>query len=250
MRDATRSQPPKLLDEVRTVLRLQHYSIHTERSYVEWIRRFVRFHGMRSREDLFPAEPKIEAFLTDLAVHGHVAAATQNQAMNALVFLYKRALNHALPHRINAIRASKKINVPVVMTREEVAADLALMDGSAQLVAKLLYGSGLRIMEAVRLRVKDIDDQMKPLTVRSGKGDKDRFTTCPATPHTLAPKSPGRGQDAASAGPGSGVWRGVPAACAGAKISCYRERMGLAVCRSGAESCCGSTCWHHPSPSC
>ena len=108
-------------------------------------------------EDLFPAEPKIEAFLTDLAVHGNMAAATQNQAMNALVFLYKRALNHALPDRINAIRASKKINVPVVMTREEVAAVLALMDGTAQLVAKLLYGSGLRIMEAVRLPYPAMD---------------------------------------------------------------------------------------------
>jgi len=130
---------------------------------------------------LFPAEPKIEAFLTDRAVHGNVAAATQNQAMNALVLLYKRALNPALPARINALRASKKLNVPVVITRDEVAAVLALMDGTAQLVAKLLYGSGLRIREAVRLRVKDIDDQMKPLTVRSGKGDKDRFTTCPTT---------------------------------------------------------------------
>jgi integron integrase len=136
---------------------------------------------MRAREELLPAEPKIEAFLTDLAVHGNVAASTQNQAMNALVFLYKRALKHALPERINAVRASKKINVPVVMTREEVAAVLALMDGTPQLVAKLLYGSGLRIMEAVRLRVKDIDYQMKQLTVRSGKGDKDRFTTFPAT---------------------------------------------------------------------
>ena len=112
MLDATRSQPPTLLDEVRKVLRLQHYSIHTERAYVEWIRRFVRFHGMRSREDLFPAEPKIEALLTNLAVHGNVAAATQNQAMNALVFLYKRALNHALPDRINAIRASQKDQRP------------------------------------------------------------------------------------------------------------------------------------------
>jgi site-specific recombinase XerD len=136
---------------------------------------------MRSREDLFPAEPKIEAFLTDLAVHGNVAVATQNQAMNALVCLSKRALNHALPDRLNAIRASKKINVPVVMTREEVAAVVALMDGTAPLVAKLLYGRGLRIMEAVRLRVKDIDAQMKPLTVRSGNGDKDRCTTCPTT---------------------------------------------------------------------
>jgi integron integrase len=136
---------------------------------------------MRARADLFPAEPKIEAFLTDLAVQGNVAAATQNQAMNALVFLYKRVLNHAMEDRINAVRAAKKTNVPVVMTREEVATILSLLDGTPQLVAKLLYGSGLRIMEAVRLRVKDIDVPMKQLTVRSGKGDKDRFTTFPAT---------------------------------------------------------------------
>src|SRR6266571_2034675 len=135
MPNATRSQPPTLLEEVRTVLRLHHYSIHTERSYVEWIRRFARFHGMRSRADLVPAEPKIEAFLTDSAVQGNVAAATQNQAMNALVFLYKRVLHHALEGHINAVRAHKKITVPVVMTREEVAAVLSLMDGTTQLVA-------------------------------------------------------------------------------------------------------------------
>jgi integron integrase len=181
MPDVTRSQHPKLLDAVRQLLRLHHYSIHAERSSVEWIVRFVRFHRMRCREDLLPAEPKIEAFLTDLAVHGNVAPATQNQAMNALVFLYKRVLNHTLEGRINAVRADKKINVPVVMTREEVAAVLSLMDGTAQVVAKLLYGSGLRIMEALRFRVKDIDVQMKQLTVRSGKGDKDRFTTFPTT---------------------------------------------------------------------
>src|ERR671916_1618236 len=115
MPNATQSQPSKLLDEVRQVLRLHHYSIHTERSYVEWIVRFVRFHGMRSRDGLSPAESKIESFLTDLAVNGNVAAATQNQAMNALVFLYKRVLNHALPGSINAVRADKKSNVPVVM---------------------------------------------------------------------------------------------------------------------------------------
>jgi len=181
MPDVTRSQQPTLLDEVRQVLRLHHYSLHTERSYVEWIVRFVRFHRMRSRKDLLPAEPKIESFLTDLAVHGHVAAATQNQAMHALVFLDKRVLHHALEDRINAVRADKKVTVPVVMTREAVAAVLSLLDGTPQLVAKLLYGSGLRIMEAVRLRVQDLDVQMKPLTVRSGKGDKDRFTTVPAT---------------------------------------------------------------------
>jgi len=136
---------------------------------------------MRSRADLFPAEPKIEAFLSDLALQGKVAAATQNQAMHARVFLYKRVLHQALEDRIDAVRAEKKVNVPVVMTRDEVATVLMFMEGTPQLVAKLLYGSGLRIMEAVRLRVKDIDFAMKQLTVRSGKGDQDRFTTFPAT---------------------------------------------------------------------
>jgi integrase len=173
MPNATRSQPPKPLDQVRKALRLHHYSIHTEHSYLEWIRRFARFHGMRARADLFPAEPKIEAFLTDLAVQGNVAAATQNQAINALVFLSKRVLNHAMEGRINAVRADWKLNVPVIVTREEVATVIWLMDGTAQLVAKLLYGSGLRIMEAVRVRVKDIDFQRKQLTVRSGKGDRE-----------------------------------------------------------------------------
>jgi integron integrase len=181
MPDSTKSQQPKLLDQVRQVLRLHHYSIHTERSYVDWIIRFVRFHRMRSREHLFPAEAKIESFLTDLAVHGNVAPSTQNQAMNALVFLYKRVLDHPLQESIDAVRADKKTSVPVVMTREEVAAVISLMDGTAQVVAKLLYGSGLRIMEAARLRVKDVDFQMKQLTVRSGKGDKDRVTTFPTT---------------------------------------------------------------------
>ena len=181
MPDIMRSQQPKLLDEVRHVLRLHHYSIHTERSYVEWIVRFIRFHGRRSREDLFPAEPQIEAFLTDLAVRSNVAPATQHQALNALVFLYKRVLKHAMQGSIDAVRAERKRNVPVVMTREEVAAVISLMDGTAQLVAKLLYGSGVRIMEAVRLRIKDTDYQMKQLTVRSGKGDKDRVTTFSAT---------------------------------------------------------------------
>ena len=180
MTDTPPSPSPTLLEEVRRVLRLQHSSIHTERSYVEWIRRFTRFHQMRSRADLFPAEPKIEAFLTDLALHGNVAAATQNQVMHALVFVYKRVLHQALEDRIDAVRADKKVTVPVVMTRNEVTAVLSLLEGTPQLVAKLLYGSGLRMMEAVRLRVKDIDVAMKQLTVRSGKGDKDRFTTFPA----------------------------------------------------------------------
>ncbi|MGH8067764.1 MAG: tyrosine-type recombinase/integrase [Candidatus Entotheonellia bacterium] len=185
----------------------------------------------RSREDLFPAEPKIESFLTDLAVHGHVAAATQNQAMKALVFLDTRVLNQALPGRINAVRADKKVNVPVVMTREDVAV-ISLLDGTAQLVTKLLYGSGLRLMEAVQLRVKDRDDQMKPLTVRSGKGDNDRFTTVPATltpvlQNHLAGVKTWHQQDSAQ-----GTWRGLPAPCAGLETPQCRQRMGLVVCLS------------------
>jgi integron integrase len=175
------SNQPKILDEVRQYLRLHHYSIHTERSYVDWIVRFIHFHRMRSREDLLPGEAKIEAFLTHLAVEGNVATATQNQAMNALVFFYKRVLRQAMEAPINAVRADKKTHVPVVMTREEVASVISLLVGTPQLVVKLLYGSGLRIMEAVRVRVQDIDFQMKQLTVRAGKGGKDRITTFPGS---------------------------------------------------------------------
>ena len=164
----------KLLDEVRRVMRVRHYSIHTERSYVDWIRRFVRFHGMTSREDLVDGAPKIEAFLTHLAVDRAVAPSTQNQAMNALVFLYKHVLKDALPGEINAARAPDRLSVPVVMTRDEVARVLALMEGTPQMVVRLLYGSGLRIMEAVRLRVQDLDFEFRQVTVRSGKGAKDR----------------------------------------------------------------------------
>ena len=168
---------PRLLDQVRAVLRLHHYSIHTERTYLDWIKRYVQFHGMRSREDLAGGESKIEAFLTDLAVKGKVAASTQNQAMNALVFLYRKVLQQPLEERIDAVRADRKVNVPVVMTREETAKVISLMEATPQLIVKMLYGSGLRILEAVRLRVKDVDFPMKQVTVRSGKGDKDRFTT-------------------------------------------------------------------------
>src|ERR1035441_3298647 len=174
-------QTPKLLDQVRNVLRLHHYSIHTERSYIDWIKRYVHFHQMRCWEDLADGEKKIEAFLTDLAVQGKVAASTQNQAMNALVFLYKKVLAMPLDERIDAVRAERKVNVPVVLTREEVSRVLAVMEGVPQLIVQLLYGSGLRILEAVRLRVKDVDFQMKQVTVRSGKGEKDRFTTLPAS---------------------------------------------------------------------
>ncbi len=168
-----------LLDEVRDVMRLKHYSIHTERSYCDWIKRYVTYHKMSSRHDLENGEKKIEQFLTHLAVKTNIAPATQNQAMNALVFLYKKVLKVPLTEEINAVRAPKKINIPVVMTRDEVRQVITIMEGVPQLIVKILYGSGLRIMETVRLRIQDIDYRMKQISVRSGKGAKDRITTFP-----------------------------------------------------------------------
>ncbi|MFH2045131.1 MAG: integron integrase [Pseudomonadota bacterium] len=169
------------MDEVRDVMRLHHYSIHTERTYCDWIKRYVLFHNMKSREDLVEGEHKIELFLTDLAVNKNVSKSTQNQAMNALVFLYKKVLKEPLEKEINSIRASKKINIPEVMTREETSKVISLIEGTPQLAVKLIYGSGLRISEAIRLRVKDIDQEMKTIIVRSGKGNKDRVTTFPVS---------------------------------------------------------------------
>jgi integron integrase len=166
----------KLMDQVREVLRLKHYAIRTERSYCDWIRRYVHFHGMKSREELFGgAEAKIEQFLSDLAVNGQVAASTQNQAFNALLFLYQQVLHQQFGN-VQAVRADRPARVPVVMTVEEVKRVICGMSGTPQLVVKLLYGSGLRLMEALRMRVKDLDFEMKQLTVRDGKGAKDRFT--------------------------------------------------------------------------
>ena len=134
---------------------------------------------MQSRDDLRHGEEKIEAFLTYLARDRQVAASTQSQAMNALVFLYKHVLGQPLSGEINADRASKQPRIPVVLTREETARVITLMSGVHQLIVKLLYSSGLRITECLRLRVQDVDLEMKALTVRSGKGDKDRITTFP-----------------------------------------------------------------------
>lgn len=171
-----REKKKKILEEVRDVMRVGHYSIHTERAYCDWIKRFILFHGMKSRDDLHGGEEKITQFLTHLAVEKDIAAATQNQAMNALVFLYRKVIKDPLPNEIQALRASKKRKVPTVMSKEEVVRVLNVMDGVAQLVTKLLYGSGLRLMEGLRLRVQDIDFDMKQIVVRSGKGNKDRVT--------------------------------------------------------------------------
>jgi integron integrase len=165
----------KLMDQVREVMRLRHYSIRTETCYCDWIRRFIKFHGMRSREELVPGHGKVETFLSDLAVNGNVAASTQNQAFNALLFLYREILRQPFEN-VEAVRADRPVRMPVVLTVEEAKQVITALSGVPQLVVKLLYGSGLRLLEALRLRVQDVDFGMKQVTVRDGKGAKDRFT--------------------------------------------------------------------------
>ena len=170
-----------LLGEISDLMKREHYSVNTERTYCDWIKQFVKFHCLQTRESLFvEAENKVEKFLTYLATEREVAASTQNQAFNALVFLYKRVLEMPLEN-VRATRSRKEARIPVVLTREEVKQVLPLLDGVPELVVKLLYGSGLRITEAVRLRVQDLDFGFKQVTVRNGKGMKDRVTPFPET---------------------------------------------------------------------
>ncbi len=171
--------PPKLLDQVREAVRVRHYSIRTEEAYVRWVRRFVRFSGMRYPSALGAAE--VNAFLSHLATRENVAASTQNQALNALVFLYRHVLDQPFPDFNGVVRAKKPIRLPTVLTRAEARTVLARLEGIPWLVASLLYGSGLRLMEAVRLRVKDLGFEERQITVRDGKGRKDRRTMLPGS---------------------------------------------------------------------
>ena len=171
------SGKPRLLDRVREAIRLRHYSYRTEQQYVAWTLRYIHFHGRRHPVELGAAE--VEAFLTDLAMHRNVAAATQAQALAALLFLYKHVLNVTLPWLGKVVRAKRPKRLPVVLARAEVRRILAELDGQYRLIASLLYGSGLRLMEAMRLRYKDVDLERSILVVRDGKGLKDRVTVLP-----------------------------------------------------------------------
>ncbi|AVZ79472.1 integron integrase [Zoogloeaceae bacteirum Par-f-2] len=169
--------PPRLLDRVRERLRFKHYSIRTEHQYVQWVRRFILFHGKRHPAEMGAKE--VEAFLTHLAVQGQVAAATQNQALSALLFLYREVLGQDLPWLDQVVRAKRPARLPVVLSRQEVGRVLEHMDGVYGLMARLLYGTGMRLMECVRLRVKDVDFERGEILVRDGKGAKDRVTMLP-----------------------------------------------------------------------
>jgi integron integrase len=172
------SKPKKLLDQTRDILRLKHYSLRTERSYCDWIERFIRFHQMRDPKEMGVAE--ITQFLTHLARISNVSAATQNQALSALLFLYQQVLKQEVGWIDEVERAKRPKRIPVVLTRDEARKIFAHMHGMPRLMAGLLYGSGLRLMECVRLRVKDVDFGYARITVRDCKGAKDRVTMLPA----------------------------------------------------------------------
>jgi integron integrase len=169
--------PKKLLDQVRDALRVKHYAYRTEESYVQWIRRYILFHNKRHPKDM--AEPEVQAFLTHLAVDNNVAASTQNQALSALLFLYRHILNQPLSDSIDAVRARQSRHLPTVLTPEEIQQVLKNLEGTHQLLAKLLYGAGLRVKEGLRLRIKDVDFAQNQLIIRDAKGNKDRLTVLP-----------------------------------------------------------------------
>ena len=168
---------PRLLEEVVRVLRLKHYSIRTEAVYVGWVRRFVLVNGKRHPREMGAAE--VERFLSDLAVRGQVAASTQNQALSALLFLYREVLAVDLPWLDNVVRPQRPQRLPTVLSQDETRRLLAAMDGRPWLIASLLYGTGMRLMEVLRMRVKDIDLVRHEITVREGKGGKDWHTMLP-----------------------------------------------------------------------
>jgi len=169
--------PSPFLRSVRESIRVRHYSIRTEEAYVQWVKRFILFHGKRHPAQMGEAE--VSAFLTHLAVEGQVAAATQNQALNALVFLYRNVLDRPLGEFAGIVRAKRPPRVPVVLTLAEVSRILRALKGLYWLIACLQYGSGLRLLESVRLRVKDLDFEHRAIVVRDGKGGKDRVVTLP-----------------------------------------------------------------------
>ncbi len=170
-------ESPKLMDELREALRTRHYSRRTEQAYVLWTGRYIRFHRMRHPLEM--GEPEINAFLTHLAVERKVSASTQTQALSALLFLYRNVIGYDIGSLGTLVRARKSTRLPVVLTHAEVRAVLGRMDDDCRLMASLLYGSGLRLMECLRLRVGDVDFGRNEITVRNGKGAKDRRTMLP-----------------------------------------------------------------------
>ena len=173
-----RIHKPKLLDQVRAAIRVRHYSLRTEEAYVNWIKRFIFFHKKRHPSEM--GEPEVTQFLSSLAVEKHVSASTQNQALAALLFLYRHVLTQDIGWLDDIVRAKRYRRLPVVLSRKEVRDLLAALDGINWMMASLLYGAGLRLLECLRLRVKDVDFAGHQLFIRAAKGNKDRSTLLPS----------------------------------------------------------------------
>ena len=174
---AAGAPPPRLLEQLRESLRVRHYSLRTEEAYLDWVRRFILFHGKRHPREM--GAPEVAAFLSHLAVERHVSPSTQNQAKAALLFLYRHLLDMDMPWLAEVVQAKRNPRLPVVLTPGEVRALFDQMEGVMALVARLLYGTGMRLMEGLRLRVKDLEFERRELIIRDGKGGKDRVTVFP-----------------------------------------------------------------------
>jgi len=171
----------RLIDQVREVLRYHHYAIRTEKSYVHWILQYIRFNKLKHPKKM--GKPEIERFLSHLAINRNVAAATQNQALNALLFLYKEVLHQPIDNSVKAVRTRKEAKLPTVLSRNEVRKLFKQINNDYKLMARLMYSGGLRLMEVIRLRVQDLDFDNKQIIVRDGKGNKDRSTFFPEMLH-------------------------------------------------------------------
>ena len=232
---------PKLLDQVRQAIRTRHYSPRTEETYVHWIKRFIFFHNKRHPAEM--AEAEIARFLSNLAAESHVSASTQNQALNAVLFLYRHVLRKDIGYVNGVVRANRPKRLPTVLTRQEVRSILGNLAGLEWIMTMLLYGAGLRLMECLRLRVKDVDFSSNEIRVRSGKGDKDRVTMLPgAVKEPLLTHLQGvKRQHEEDLRKGSRSR--CPARCAGAQIPKRRQRVGLAVDISCNQSLRGQNHW-------
>ena len=227
------SREPKLLDQVHIAIRARHFSWRTERAYVGWIKRFILFHGKRHPVDLGEAE--VTAFLSALATRDRVSSSTQNQALSAIIFLYRAVLGKQLEWMDGVVRAKRAVRLPVVLTRDEVRAILAEMRGTPWLMVSLMYGAGLRLLECARLRVKDVDFARLEITVRNGKGGKDRRTMLPVSLRGRARRARRAGEPLARAGSAAAPRKRGAARRDRAQVPAGRMGVGVAVGVSGDE---------------
>lgn len=223
----SQTREPRLLDRVRLAIRARHYSLRTEEAYVVWIKRYIFFHGKRHPKEM--GEPEINAFLSDLAVKRQVSASTQNQALAALLFLYRHVLAKSLPDLAEVVRVKRPRRLPVVLTRAEVRAVIGRMGGTPRLVATLLYGSGVRLLECLRLRVKDVEFGSSRIVVRDAKGQRDRVAPLPLVVRSALPTWLARVKRLHEKDPGRRVRKRLPAGSARAQVPRLRKGLGLAV---------------------